>query len=61
MRINIKENRAQKGCAYCYENVNIRGLKYLGYRFSKRANPISGGLLFSFFICKMVRVVDSDC
>jgi hypothetical protein len=33
----------------CYENVNIRGLKYLGYRFFIRGKFISLDLPFWFF------------
>jgi hypothetical protein len=34
------------------ENVNIRSLKYLGYRFSKREDPFSGVCPFHFYaIC----------
>ena len=43
-------NHRLRDCAFCYFYASIRGLNYLGYRFSIRANPFSGVCLFDFVV-----------
>ena len=60
MWTKIRESHAQKGCAYCNGNVNIRGLKNLGYRFSIKDKSFLRGLPFCFFMDFTIYVMNKN-